>query len=284
MTARGLRNNNPTNLRPSGDDWKGLRVPQTDPGYLQFITNFYGLRAGAKNLLTYYRKHGRRTVHDIIWNWAPPSDNNPTSDYIQHVARDLGVDPHDKIHLENGNNLRALMESMIRVECGSQPFSKQELEEAINAAYASHSAPPVNEEGASQVKVYPTEPKPESSTVPVPQPAVRDQIVPPEIIPTTPVNNTSSSVPPLVDQPSPVPTRKVVLGGAAGAVAFIVMAVWNRLFPSMPIPAEYAAEIAGLVILASTLVTQYFVRNRATDIPPAPAESSSKVGPMDGAK
>lgn len=263
MTSRGLRNANPLNLRPSGDNWRGLREPQTDPGYLQFTSNFYGLRAGAKNLLTYYRVHKRRTVKDIITHWAPPSDNNPTTSYINTVCLALGVKPTDDIDLDNGETLRRLMEAMIQVECGSQPFSRIDLETAINAAYATHTAPPVN---PSVIKVTPTTPAPAAPQAPstdqhpappsppAPSPA-RDEIMPPK--------------PPLVDQPSSMPTRKLVVGGMVGALAFLVMAIWNRLFPDLPLPAEYATEIAGGVILLATLVSQYFTRNRATDIPPA---------------
>jgi hypothetical protein len=99
--------------------------------------------------------------------------------------------------------------------------------------------------------------------IPEPAPAPprpRDEIVPPK--------------PPLVDQPTPMPTRKVLAGGLAGAVAFMIVVIWNRLFPESPIPADYATAIAGAVVYIATILTQYFVRNRATDIPPAPAATS----------
>jgi hypothetical protein len=266
MTTRALRNMNPLNLRPSGDNWDGLREEQTDPGYLQFQSNFHGLRAGAMNLLTYFRVHRRRTVRSIITSWAPPEDNNPTNSYISTVCAALGVGPDDLINLENGNTLRTLMEAMIRVEAGSQPFSRLDIEEGINAAYGSHRSPPVVHplDRPPETRVYPAHPEtpepPEpSETKPMPSPAPRDEIVPPR----------KTDKPDLVDQPTAAPTRKVVAGGLAGAVAFVVMVGWNRLFPSTPIPAEFATEIAGVVILGVTLLTQYFTRNRKTDIPPA---------------
>ena len=267
MRIRALRNMNPLNLRPSGDNWQGLRDEQTDPGYLQFQSNFHGLRAGAMNLLTYFRVHRRRTVRAIITSWAPPEDNNPTESYIKTVCTFLGVGPDDLINLENGNTLRMLMEAMIRVEAGSQPFSKVDIEEAINAAYGSHRSPPVVHpldglpEPSEPPRVYPVPPESKPISPPVP----RDEVVPP-------------GKPALVDQPSAAPTRKVVAGGLAGAVAFVVMAGWNRLFPTAPIPAEFATEIAGVVILGATLVTQYFTRNRKSDIPPAaPLEDQEKT-------
>ena len=44
-TPRGLRNNNPGNLRLSGDRWKGLRPVQTDKEFFQFTDMRYGYRA-----------------------------------------------------------------------------------------------------------------------------------------------------------------------------------------------------------------------------------------------
>lgn len=259
--ARGLRNRNPLNLRPSGDDWRGLRDPQTDPGYLQFETNFHGLRAGAKNLITYYRIHQRQTVASIITNWAPPSDSNPTDHYIAAVCKALDVTPDQRIDLDNGETLRRLMEAMILVECGSQPFSRIDLDGAINAAYASHSAPPLNQP-VSDVKPAPP-PKPvEEPAKPVP---AQDKVAP--------------STPPLVNQPSLAPTRKLIAGGIAGTLTVIVMVLWNKFLPDYQLPLENAEEIAGLVILAVTLVTQYFTRNRATDIPPANPTPDQKTDP-----
>jgi hypothetical protein len=279
MTSRALRNSNPLNLRPSGDNWKGLRTEQTDPGFLQFISPFYGLRAGAMNLLTYAREHNRRTVTDIIGHWAPPGDNNPTSIYIDTVCKGLGVGSRDALDLETPDNLRRLMELMIQVEAGEQPFTKAEFDTAIAAAYNSHRSRPVAPGAGSAPTPQPT-PQPTPRPVPQPSPAPappvtpktpsrpRDEIVPP-----------SSDKPPLVDQPSPAPTRKVVAGGLAGALAFVLVTCWNRWFPDSPIPAEYATAIAGAAVYAATLVTQYFVRNRATDIPPAPAATSPRIEP-----
>lgn len=228
-TSRAEKNNNPMNLRPSGDKWIGMRTEQTDPGFVQFQTTFHGLRAAAKNLLTYYRVHNRRNVSAIISAWAPPSDNNPTDSYIATVCKALNVSPEEPINLNDKLCLRRLMDAMIRVECGTQPYSVVELEAAIEAAYATHAKDP------AKPKVTP---------------------------PATP------KTPPLVDQPSPMPTRKIMVGGIVGACAFMVMVIWNRLFPESPLSTEYATEIASALVLAVTLITQYFVRNRATDVPP----------------
>ena len=45
MLPRGIRNNNPLNIRRSKDQWQGLRAQQTDASFCQFETLEYGWRA-----------------------------------------------------------------------------------------------------------------------------------------------------------------------------------------------------------------------------------------------
>ena len=90
---RGLRNNNPLNIRRTADEWRGMRKKQTDPAFCQFITMAYGWRAALLLLThTYYRRYRLSTIRAIITRWAPPTENN-TEAYIQTVADRLGYDP-----------------------------------------------------------------------------------------------------------------------------------------------------------------------------------------------
>ena len=45
MKSRGLRNNNPLNIRCSADRWQGMATTQTDKSFVQFETMGYGYRA-----------------------------------------------------------------------------------------------------------------------------------------------------------------------------------------------------------------------------------------------
>lgn len=95
--ARGLRNNNPGNIRFNpNNDWAG-QVGQDDAGYIIFDKPEYGIRAMGILLTNYYKRHGLNDVHGIITRWAPPSDNNPTQAYIDHVVDELNKDSHVKI-------------------------------------------------------------------------------------------------------------------------------------------------------------------------------------------
>ena len=83
---RGLRNNNPLNIRRSTDRWDGAAETQTDKDFVQFQSMAYGYRAAWRILNTYYKKLKERkkhfTVENIIHRWAPPTEND-TKAYIR---------------------------------------------------------------------------------------------------------------------------------------------------------------------------------------------------------
>ena len=54
---RGLRNNNPLNIRRTADRWQGAAATQTDKSFVQFSTMAYGYRAAWKILDNYWLDH-----------------------------------------------------------------------------------------------------------------------------------------------------------------------------------------------------------------------------------
>ena len=94
MLPRGIRNNNPLNIRRTAkDQWKGLRAQQTDSAFCQFESLEYGWRAAFYLLTrTYYQKYRLFTIRAIINKWAPPQENL-TSTYIENVCRLTGIPP-----------------------------------------------------------------------------------------------------------------------------------------------------------------------------------------------
>ena len=86
---RGLRNNNPLNIRRTADRWEGAAVTQTDKSFVQFSTMAYGYRAAWKILDNYWLDFSRRrvpyTLRNIIARWAPPTEND-TESYIRTVV------------------------------------------------------------------------------------------------------------------------------------------------------------------------------------------------------
>ena len=97
MLPRGIRNNNPLNIRRSKDQWKGLAEAQTDRAFVQFKTLEYGWRAAFYLLTrTYYHKYRLYTIRTIIRRWAP-SNENDTNAYIANVSKLTGIDPDEPI-------------------------------------------------------------------------------------------------------------------------------------------------------------------------------------------
>lgn len=91
MGARGLRNNNPLNIRLSATTrWQGEIRPSRDKSFCQFESMAYGYRAGLKLLQNYRKLNGCHTIADFINRWAPPVENN-TSGYVSRVCREMQV-------------------------------------------------------------------------------------------------------------------------------------------------------------------------------------------------
>ena len=102
---RGIRNNNPLNIRLSKDKWQGqinANVNDNDNNsslkgeavFCQFYTMEYGWRAAFVILCrTYYGKYGLKTIRDIVSRWAPAKENN-TEAYIRHVSDYTGIAPN----------------------------------------------------------------------------------------------------------------------------------------------------------------------------------------------
>lgn len=138
--TRGIRNNNPLNIRRSADRWEGMCEQQTDESFVQFQTMVYGYRA-AWRILESYWKHFHRTrqsynVKNIIARWAPPAEND-TKAYIHTVLRltSLGGNEHlpQPSRGVDTERLIKLMAAMTTMECGV-PYKEVDLQ-AIRAGY-----------------------------------------------------------------------------------------------------------------------------------------------------
>lgn len=120
--SRGLRNNNPGNIRHDGTRWQGERVPSTDRSFKQFTSMAYGYRAMFKLLTNYARLHNCQTIRKIISRWAPPSEND-TAAYIDTVSRLTGIAPDQIIDITSQDQMCSLVAAMSRVENGKDAVS-----------------------------------------------------------------------------------------------------------------------------------------------------------------
>lgn len=113
---RGIRNCNPLNIR-IGNVWLGEVPNPTDNEFEQFVSMFYGLRAGFILLRRYIRRYHLTTVPDIISRWAPGSENN-TVKYIDTVCQLSGIAPDAQLDYGDEETMVNMVDAMILVECG----------------------------------------------------------------------------------------------------------------------------------------------------------------------
>lgn len=116
MLPRGIRNNNPLNIR-IGNRWIGEVIHPTDSEFEQFVSLRYGLRAGFVLLRRYIVRYKLNTVRLIISRWAPSTENK-TEDIIGRVSKFMAIDPDDVLSYENKSQMCDLVQGMCLAECG----------------------------------------------------------------------------------------------------------------------------------------------------------------------
>ena len=122
LLPRGIRNNNPGNIRLGASRWQGQKHIQKDTEFVEFEKPEDGIRALMKLLQNYQRKYGLDTVESLINRYAPPHEN-ATDHYIHHVCKKLKVRRRDVLSLENKALLCLLAKAIIHHENGAPPPS-----------------------------------------------------------------------------------------------------------------------------------------------------------------
>lgn len=128
ILPRGIRNNNPLNIR-IGNTWLGERSNPTDPSFEEFVSMAYGIRAAFIILRRYIRRYHRNTIQQIIETWAPVTEN-ATRKYIDCVYQRTGIPVDTPIAYEDRETMFALVKAMAFVECGVELKDKD-----ISTAY-----------------------------------------------------------------------------------------------------------------------------------------------------
>lgn len=128
---RGIRNNNPLNIRENGINWQG-RVGD-DGEFVQFNNASMGVRAAARILKNYRLEYDLNTVTGIINRWAPPVEND-TDSYIQSVAKKTNVGANQVLDDSDYPNL---IRAMIYHENGQQPYTVDVINQGFNAGFYS---------------------------------------------------------------------------------------------------------------------------------------------------
>lgn len=118
VIPRGIRNNNPLNIR-IGNTWLGEVSNPTDPTFEQFVSMMYGVRAAFILIRRYIRHYHRDTVATIIYAWAPTSENQ-TIKYIDTVCGIMNIEPYTRVTFEDRDTMVALFQAMSMVEVGQR--------------------------------------------------------------------------------------------------------------------------------------------------------------------
>ncbi|WJJ60262.1 peptidoglycan lytic exotransglycosylase [Salmonella phage ST21] len=141
MATRGIRNNNPGNIRVSKDQWEGMTGD--DGAFVTFDSPESGVRALGKNLLSYGRQ-GYDSIEKIINRWAPPNEND-TQAYIDSVVAATGIQATQSLDLSDPDTLSSLAQAISFHETGSRynpEVYQQGIARALNGI--SPKTPPVS--------------------------------------------------------------------------------------------------------------------------------------------
>lgn len=115
--SRGLRNNNPGNIRQNDVRYAGERQPSLDGAFKQFESMAYGYRAIFVVLHTYARRYGIDTIERMISRYAPAVENH-TAAYISAVSEWSGVPATSHLTTTNAEVMIPIVAAMSRVENG----------------------------------------------------------------------------------------------------------------------------------------------------------------------
>lgn len=114
---RGLRNNNPGNIRTNSDRFAFEVRPSTDPAFKQFYTRAYGYRAMFVILRNYNRLYKLATLRQMITRWAPPAEND-TAAYIAAVSASSGIPAEQPLDTADPRQMIPIVAAMSAVENG----------------------------------------------------------------------------------------------------------------------------------------------------------------------
>ena len=115
--SRGLRNNNPGNIRRSRVRYKGEVRPSRDPDFKEFSTMAYGYRAVFVLLDTYRSRYGLITIRQMLNRYAPPTENF-TEGYVRFVADYSGVMPDEIVDTRSEKDMIPIVAAMSKIENG----------------------------------------------------------------------------------------------------------------------------------------------------------------------
>lgn len=139
----GVRLSNPLNIERGlwhhrqDVAWRGRHPAQTHPRFVTYLEPVYGFRAAGRIMMNYTRLYAIRTIGGIVARWAPESDGNDVSGYIQQVEAACRIPAARELTFAE---FPAVLLGMARVECGTgHPFALEQAEDGWHLANAKSS-------------------------------------------------------------------------------------------------------------------------------------------------
>lgn len=124
--SRGLRNNNPGNIRISRVRYEGEVQPSRDKCFKEFVSMAYGYRAMFVLLDSYRSRYGLCTIRQMLNRYAPPSENF-TEGYVRIVSTLTGIAPDEIVNTRAARDMIPIVSAMSRVENGV-PANLEDIE------------------------------------------------------------------------------------------------------------------------------------------------------------
>lgn len=120
---RGIRNNNPLNIRYSpNNNWAGrVTKNKKDDSFEEFDSIAYGVRAACRLIQVYVTRYHCSTIRSIVYRFAPPSENDTLAyyKYVRDAVGNLAVKVDDRLFMGR------LVGAMWFVENGIPPTHDQ---------------------------------------------------------------------------------------------------------------------------------------------------------------
>lgn len=133
--TRGIRNNNPGNLRYAGQ--RG--ATSDEDGFAVFQEQRDGI-AALDRQIDLYLQRGKDTLAEIIETYAPPNENR-TDDYTRYVARETGIEADQQIDRNDVASVSKIIRAIIDYENGQQ--GQQVSDRDIVRAQTERRGPPI---------------------------------------------------------------------------------------------------------------------------------------------
>ncbi len=126
MSSRGLRNNNPGNIRRSATRYRGEVVSQ-DPSFKRFESMAWGYRAMFVLLYTYQKRYGLSTLAQLIARYAPAVEND-TAGYTDFVAEQTAWPADQPLDTCSAEQMIPVVSAMSHMENGLKALPEEVAE------------------------------------------------------------------------------------------------------------------------------------------------------------